>query len=570
MKRILFSCLSVLLCCATLLAVPAQRVRKTVRLADGTPLAVTLVGDEHFSWLVADDGTLVEPLDAEGDVYVRTSLTLAAESRRALAARRAPKRVGSQATAPLPAFGTVRVPVVLVNFADSVFTVGETDEEIRAYYDLFCNGTRDGELYKGHGSYGSVRDYFMQQSGGLFQPEFTIIGPVTLPNPESAYGKNDSTSTSKDTGYSSFRKDAITAATAIYEGDWMDFDNQGKGQVDLIFYVYAGCGENSGADATTLWPKESTASTTVNGIKFATTGCTSESSLVFVEKDKVMVPSSSRPDGIGVFCHEVSHALGLPDFYDTSYQAFGMDLWSLMDYGCYANNGYQPGGYNAYERDFMGWRALETLTEPCDLVLQPMEAGGIGYKIVNDENPDEYYIIENRQSVGWDETLGRMGHGLLVTHVDYDASAWRNNRVNTRVDHQRMTIIAANDRYVGTTISRDFAEWRKTWEGNLYPYKKTAWEYNDSLTANSVPAATVYTKSGFMYKNLNAIKEQEDGSVTLHFGNDYDVVGIRPLSADERRRTQDVYDLTGRRLTGREASLAPGIYVVGGRKRAVR
>ena len=596
MKRFGVYCVMVLAWTIVARAIPAFPGARTFVQPDGTTITLQTCGDEWCHWTTTADGYTVMQDErgfmtyarVDGDRLVPTEVVahdrrtaveeafLATMSKNLLpeGAVAAGRRTGCAARETLSPrratdWSNYRGLVVLVNFTDSVFSVGQTDEEIRSYYDLFCNGTRDGELYKGHGSYGSVRDYFVQQSGGIFQPEFTIIGPVTLPNPESTYGKNGSSS--KDTGYSDFRKDAVSEATQIYEGDWMDFDNKGKGQVDMVFYVYAGCGENSGAAETTIWPKESTASTTVNGIKFATTGCTSESSLVYGRVGNEVVPVRTVPDGIGVFCHELSHALGLPDFYDTSYKAFGMDLWSIMDYGCYGNNGYTPGSYTAYERDYMGWRSLVTLGDSCcDLILQPTEAGGVGYKIVNDENPDEYYIIENRQSVGWDETIGRMGHGLQVTHVDFSASAWRSNTVNTTANHQRMTIFAANNRYVGTSISGDFSEWRETWSGNLYPYKMSAWEYNDSLTANSIPAATVYTASGFMNKNLNAIKELEDGSVSLHYGNDYDVVGIRQLASDERRKTQEVYDLAGRRLGGQPATLKPGIYVVGGRKRVVR
>ena len=93
--------------------------------------------------------------------------------------------------------------------------------------------------------------------------------------------------------------------------------------------------------------------------------------------------------GIGTFCHEFSHCLGLPDFYDTSgrsYANFGMDYWDLMDYGCYNLDGYVPIGYNAYERDFMGWRKLQTLTERGHYSLKALTAGGTGYKVVNNAN----------------------------------------------------------------------------------------------------------------------------------------------------------------------------------------
>lgn len=557
------------------LSVPAYRSRFQVQLTDGTSVWVTVVGDEYNSWMQTDDGVVVA--NCGNGRFERVAHTPAeemriAQKRRAVAMKDAPKRVGSQATAPLPAKGSPKVPVVLVNFTDSVFTVGETDEEIRNYYDLYCNGTRDGSRYTAHGSYGSIRDYFSDQSDGQFTPEFVIIGPVTLDHPEEYYGHNSAYS--KDSLFTRFRNDAITKATAVYEGDWRDFDNKGrstetKTYVDMVFFIFAGCGENSSYVPSNIWPKESSGSVTINGIIFSTNGCCSERRAI--TKNHQIVGTES--DGIGVMCHELSHALGLPDFYDTSYKAFGMDLWSLMDYGCYGKNGFQPSAYTAYERDFMGWQKLTELNDPQWITIVPIANGGIGYKITNDENPNEYYIIENRQAVNWDGGVGAMGHGLQVTHVDYEASAWNANRVNNDAAHQRMTIIAANNRYIGTSLDTSTPEdLRVTWAGNLFPYiyyDEDNVEYrNDALTSTTIPAATVYTSSGFMNKDLNAIRENEDKSITLYFGNNYNPSVIVNELKHESASESALFDLAGRR---RQADHLPaGIYIRNGRKVVVR
>ena len=553
-------------------AVPARRTRYTLRLVDGTEAVVFFAGDEHHSWLQTTDGRIVE---AVGPNRYRISERNVADElqtydRRRVAAFGGPRRIGSQATAPLPATGSPKVPVVLVNFADSVFTVAPTDEEVRAYYDLFCNGTRDGERYTGHSSYGSIRDYFAAQSDSAFLPEFVVIGPVTLDKPEAYYGANGS---SKDKNYDEFNKEIIEKVTAIYEGDWMDFDNRGKGQVDMIFYIFAGSGENSSHVSTNIWPKEVKYPVSVNGITFATSGCCSErAASVKPNEDKTgFIVTGSRVDGIGVMCHELSHALGLPDFYNTNYKSFGMDLWSLMDYGCYAGNGARPCGYTAYEREFMGWRQMQTLTSPCWVTLTPMEAGGVGYRVVNDENPDEYYVLENRQDVGWDGSLARMGHGLQVTHVDFLQSAWNTNRVNNDVNHQRMTIIAANNRYIGTYLDDATTDdLVLTWKGNLYPFISTLDDgttvRNDSLTATSVPAATVYSASGFMNKDIHAIRENDDQTVSFYFGNDF-VDAIGGVSDAVASPSPSFFDLSGRAVA---VPVRRGVYISGGRKFVVK
>ena len=561
-----------------MMAVPADRTPKSVRLTDGRTIEVYLIGDEYYSWLQTADGFVVE--QTENGLYELTTRRASDEVNTAQAARRkayrseqAPLRVGSQATAPLPSIGSPRVPVVLVNFADSVFTVGQTDEEIRHYYDLYCNGTRDGNLYQGHGSYGAIRDYFSDQSDGQFTPEFTIFGPVTVSKDEAYYGQKSGTV--KDKYYNAFVKEAIDSVSRKFEVDWSLFDNKGVGKVDMVFLIFAGCGENSSGNENHIWPNERSIGTVKlqdgRSLTFVCSGCCSEKSMRNRTVDGRTV-KYTVPDGIGVMCHELSHALGLPDFYDTNYKAFGMDLWSLMDYGCYAGNGNVPCAYTAYEREFMGWSSTQTLYDNGELVLKPISDGGIGYKIINEENPHEFYIIENRQAVNWDRSLGRMGHGLQVTHVDYDKSCWSNNRVNTDSIHQRMTIIAANNEYLGSTALQTKrctqAQMLHTWAGNLYPFVEDGVLKNDSLTAYSTPAATVYSPSGFMNKDLHAIRENSDLTVSLYFGNDY-VDALDKLKADGMSTDNRIFDLSGRPVDA-SSPLRPGIYIQNNRKRYIK
>ena len=423
------------------------------------------------------------------------------------------RRIGSQATAPLKSHGTQRVPVVLVQFQDVKFMepADTTCSSVNEFYQKFCNGTMDGKRYRGHGSSGSIRDYFVEQSDSAFFPEFEVIGPVTLDSVVSYYGKN---SPGRDTNYGKFTKETLKKAVAEF-GDWSTFDNDKNGTIDLVFFIYAGMGEHNtrGMRPELLWPKESQSGTTIDGTTFGASGITSEARPLFNSDYTQIV--GMKTDGIGVFVHELSHALGLPDFYDTKGKAFGMDMWSVMDYGEYANNGDTPGNYTAYERDFMGWRRLVTLEEPCVLNIPCFYDGGKGYKIVNEANPNEYYVIENRQPKGWDTYVGQRGHGLQVTHVDYDAGRWNSNNLNTDAAHQRMTIIAANNDYFGAGMG-DQTKWLNALKGNLFPGDKNVYE----LTDESSPAARVFSNSvvytgATMHKPLRNITENEDGTITV-------------------------------------------------------
>ena len=101
-----------------------------------------------------------------------------------------------------------------------------------------------------------------------------------------------------------------------------------------------------------------------------------------------------------------------------------------MHYGCYANYGYTPCGYTAYERSFMGWYTISTPKANTTYTIDPLtpELKGKSYRIQSDYNANEYYILENRAKIGWDAYLP--ASGLQVTHVYYNATRWDRNTVN--------------------------------------------------------------------------------------------------------------------------------------------
>ncbi|MCQ2113216.1 MAG: M6 family metalloprotease domain-containing protein [Bacteroidaceae bacterium] len=416
--------------------------------------------------------------------------------------------VGLHALAPLASQGTPKVPVVLVEFSDLHFTANGEGMDANSYFDLYCNGTRNGENYTGAGSYGSVRDYFIYQSDSIFQPEFVIIGPVVLSESYKYYGKNSGSR--KDVNIKQFYSDAIKKAQELIP-NWNVFDNNNDGIIDMAYFIYAGEGENGCDDDYTIWPKESSSGDYINGIEYGAFACCNEL-------------YGDVADGIGVMCHELSHALGLPDLYDTNYKMFGMDYWDIMDSGCYCKNGYQPCGYSAYEKDFMQWTSLITLdpTEGQDLTLRPISEGGQGYKLVNPENSNEYYIIENRQNTSWDEYIGRGSknlkhHGMLAIHVDYSQMNWTNNTVNTSANHQRFTIVPADS----ILHSYMFVDSQEKYNEFMYSINADPYPGRNNTTSLLPDRMTVYTTTGETPGQLNQplteITEHEDGTITLKY-----------------------------------------------------
>ena len=489
--------------------IPVERRRFMATLIDGSRLMVTSCGNEQLSFFLTDDYRVVELTDSgfilteyDRDSYVAHHI--------ASSQKRAMHKVGSLEQALLPSTGAPRVALLLVQFQDKKFSVADDSVSVHKYYECYCNGSPESSPYTGHGSSGAVKEYFSDQSKGLFQPLFDVIGPVTLDSVYSYYGKDKERS--KDVNYNVFVKESLEKACQIKQ-DWSEMDNNDDGYVDMVFILFAGMGQNytnSYGDVNTIWPKEMPSQYRIGNVKFA--GCSSTCELRPTAASGGVI-TATKPDGIGVFCHELSHALGLPDFYDTNYKAFGMDYWSLMDYGQYALNGRTPVGYTAYEREFMGWQQMEELKEPCTLRIPCFSQGGHGYKIVNDANSNEYYVIENRQACGWDVMCQSRGHGLLVIHVDYDRSAWLSNRVNESSTHQRMTIIPANNSLVGgNTSGVTSAMWAESLRGNPYP----GISENHELSDESTPASVVFTGQ-YMGKPIYDIEETDDGVIVLKY-----------------------------------------------------
>ena len=537
---------------ACIMAKPAMRTLMSVTQSDGSTLAVYQTGDERFhyyctadgmplvreangdfSYAVVSDGELVSSRLLAHDKRVRDTqeLRLLASNmyagmdgalremsarRRAASTKSNPTEFdgASQSVKPI---GDVNVPVVLVQYKDVKFTFGK--EIIADNY----NGTS----FKGLNGLGigSARDYFIAQSDSMFRPNFVVLDIVTLAHEMAYYGGNVNGEDVRP------EEMVIEACRALDSSvDFSQFDNDGDGEVEFVYCVYAGYSESSGAPANTVWPHkwslvEAGKSLKVDGVAINTYATSSE--LAFSETSQG--DKGAQLDGIGTVCHEFSHCLGLPDFYDTSgrnYPLFGMSFWDLMDYGCYNLDGYVPVAYSAYQRDFMGWRKLQVLQQRGDYVLDAVENGGYGCKIVNDANPDEYYVLENRQQMGYDK--GIPNSGMLVVHVDYSAKAWADNEVNYNLAHPRYTLIPADNQLLCDYRASSNQEYIDNLCGDVWPGTSG----NSMLTDTSVPAAKVYT-GGYMGKSIRNIKET-GGVVTFSFLKDKLQVPSGLVAADIR------------------------------------
>ena len=445
-------------------AVPARRGGLVVTQPDGSELTVYQHGDEHFHWLTNTQGEWLS-LDADG--YYRVTEALTDEQ---IEAKRqaAPRRAEYQAT---PLNIATRGLIILVNFKDATFTTSKSEMDSML---VGKNYTRN-YTYKYYGrnytveSKGSAWKYFYDSSNGQYDPQFDVVGPVTVSQNMAYYGGN--------IGGGDKNPEAMIVEACKLVNDSVDFslyDNDNDGIADFVYVIYAGYGEADGGAANTIWPHQYFIFQTLklDNTKIYRYACSNE-----------MDNYTKHHTGIGTFCHEFSHVLGLPDLYETT--GYGshktMGQWSILDYGPYNNDGNTPPAYSAYERFFMGWLTPRLITKPENITLaelnESQEALLISSSdqhnlIGNDPDPTTFYLLENRQQTGWDEYLP--GHGLMLTKIQYNYKKWFDNTVNNTAKSMGVDLIEAD----GKTPDYDDARPSNGYMGkakDLFPAGATAY-----------------------------------------------------------------------------------------------
>ena len=321
-----------------------------------------------------------------------------------------------------PLTGDIRSIVILVEYEDVSFTISDP----KAAFERMLNV----EGYSENGGTGSARDYFIANSYGKFRPTFDVYGPYVLPN--------------KREYYKSHAAEMIVDACGAADDDGVDFtqyDFNSDSNIDNVFVYYAGHNPAEGGPESAVWPHRSQAVVwseddkqyyrySVDDKWIMDYACTSE----------LYGGRGDRMCGIGTFCHEFSHVLGLDDFYNTiNSDTYTIGEWDIMCQGNYNNEGRTPPSYSAYERWMLGWLEPVQLTRTGDFLLEPLELKGQAYLIAAKEhnlqvlapNPNEYWLLENRQNTGWDTPKNSLpGTGMLITHITFNKGKWDNNTPN--------------------------------------------------------------------------------------------------------------------------------------------
>lgn len=602
MKKLFLSITLALLTASNLFAVKAKPGTGKIMMADGTYQSATLHGDENFHYYTLADGTPLQ--ENENGRYEKTSLdVLHARRSQALSQARAQqsRASGIGITTPryFPHTGTPKALVILVNFQDVKFKSSDP----KATFNHYLNAEMGEALPEAnkkayfsdqeYNNYGSVKQYFKDTSMGKFVPQFDIAGPVTVSQKSAYYGK-----TSSDDHYEQMISEAC--ALVADNVDFSQYDSDNDGYVDLVYIIYAGYSESiSGNSSDCLWPKSGTRLF----YKYDKKGneVTPREVLKYngkqIERFGINNELNGTPDdtagrnlyllgGIGLFCHEFSHTMGLPDLYPIDGNAYtannqSPEYWDLMDAGEYVGNGYRPTPYTPWEKMMMGWQAPETLdaSQPKQLTLEPYDIASKAYKIpadVNDANfkvnenygkkenlsastlanlrsraEGEYLLLQNIRNKGWYKDLP--GYGMLVWRIDYadKANVQLYDDSNNTKGIPRVMIVPADGLVINQTNCGD---------GNTYTWDEyDTSNQNDPFPVYKSGSASEYevnslTEVNFNWSKMtsrplyNIVKNEETDMVTFDYLKDFTSTGIRSIQKDEDNRPTEYFDLEGRKI----------------------
>ena len=474
MKRIVY----ILLLCSlvemayAVMATPEPVLRQ---LPDGSWAEVYLRGDEHHHYMTTLSGERIAGTEFfwEDDAKVDELRQLA------------PREV--QLDYYVPRTGKVRVPVILVNFTDLSFTMEKPVDQFADFYN--------GKGGNNPNATGSVRDYYLASSDSLLDLEFDVYGPYTLKHDMTYYGANASGSHMKNS------RDLVSEAANLAHEAGVDlslYDANDDGYIDNLSIVVAGYNEAEGAPENTIWPHYSMVSTpdVYSGKKLRG----------YLMISEYRGSGGKQQAGIGTYCHEFGHALGLPDLYDTKNSGrYTVGTWDVMCSGSYNNMGCTPPAYSAFERFMMGWQNPIQLEEAGDYSLSPMLESGVAYLIAEEKHnlsaltpsPSEYFLVENRQEIGWDANKGALvGTGLLVSHITFSASAWDRNTFN-------------NSTILGYAIvSASESSPNKSTEWDVFPGKGKVYSWVPTLNDGTELAD----------QQVQSIREMNDQSIRFSYG----------------------------------------------------
>ncbi len=355
--------------------------------------------------------------------------------------------------------------------------------------------------YPGHPTNRTLKNYYQEVSYGQMDV-VTLNLPSTLGwaqcgKPYDYYCRADGI---HDNGFGPYPENAqglvIDAIQAV--DPLVDFSQYAvNGEVPNLLVVHGGTDANWSSDPSLIWPHQWDLSDGTgldgywaDGVKIDLYAMAGE-----VGGDLTAywtAGSGPFPPTVGMFAHEWGHVLSLPDEYDYGYESSGTGMYGLMSWGSwgwwcpdvsYPDNlmflGNSPthyGAWSKYRAGFVTPIRVEPGT-PVSVVLPPVELEPVIYRMdVPNSGGREYFLLENRQRVGFDQGLQlttphdpnlvqTAGHGLAIWHIDdtvltrnywrpneaenwkeFRSEGWRRDK-ETGETHYGISVIQADDEW---------------------------------------------------------------------------------------------------------------------------
>ena len=383
-------------------------------------------------------------------------------------------------TGPLPrptqTTGIARIVVLLIDFTD----VMESSAHDANYFDGRLNAAAPTH---------SVRSYYQEVSLGALTVNATVI-PMWFhsAHPMSYYGR-DSASGIDDANGPIYRLVTEAVQAADPSVNFAQFDTNGDGVVDHVMVVHAGAGQESApTNKDLIWSHRW-------AVLDADPTTPGSQSLVADGVQIYGYTMESEDFVIGTVAHEFGHDLGLPDLYDTDGSSAGAGIWDIMSLGSWtgAPAGSSPAHMSAWSLIRLGWvTPTDVTTAQVGTAIDAVETSGKVFRLSLPGTTSEYFLIENRQPIGFDAALP--GSGLLIWHVDDSQTS------NDQDNHRLLDLEEADEGVSGDRPTDSGDPWHDTAAGwgpdtspdsHAYDGSVTGWRIRDISASAATMTATV-------------------------------------------------------------------------------
>ncbi len=316
------------------------------------------------------------------------------------------KRITDKMAAGVAAVDTARILVILVDFSDHVYNGNTYSQAVAAtpqkFDSILFTNKNIGPVIN---PTGSLTDYYLENSYGNFYVRGGITNWKRMPNTYTYYEGGTS-----GIGTSTFKSQqmVLSAIDAVNDSiNFQDFDYNQDGAIDGLVIIHAGHGAEAGVFG--IWSH-----------KFHLANPVVRDGVTLYDYTMNPEEGFGGISPIGVICHEFGHFLGVPDLYDitdTTGTSHGLGNWSLMATGNYNGNAKKPAHFDAWCKDQIGFLTLTNVSANLNNVqFRPVEFTPTAYRLSNGVSSPEYWIVENRQRIGFD--LNLPWPGMLIYHVD--------------------------------------------------------------------------------------------------------------------------------------------------------